>query len=212
MKHKTLTSRFFDMSRGGFARLFLLLLLPCLSVIGVKADSNGGVKFNSGVRYSQWAINSRLYDFRGNQKAYGFAKWNSNTESLEEYANKKNMKLDYVAGLVGKATLEASDYYVDFDWAKPWFKSAQAYATNYYYSAQDQTKMTLDNMNAAKMAFHIINNNKWGEDAAKITAKKAIEDIITDLKYYNENYVIGGTKSNVKEATANDVQKTMFGG
>lgn len=215
MKHKTLTFRFLDMSRGGFARLFLLLLLPCLSVIGVKAaDSDGGVKvtFNSGVRYSQWAINSRLYDFRGNQKAYGFAKWNSNTESLGEYANKANMKLDYVAGLVGKATLEASDYYVDFDWAKPWFKSAQAYATKYYYSAQDQNKMTLDNMNAAKMAFHIINNSKWSEDAAKTTAKNAIEAIITDLKYYNENYVIGGTKSNVKEAKANDVQKKMLGG
>lgn len=210
MKHETLTFRFLDMSRGGFARLFLLLLLPCLSVIGVKADSNGGVKFNSGVRYSQWAINSRLYDFRGNQKAYGFKKWNSETGSLGGYAN--NMKLDYVAGLVGKATLEASDYYVDFDWAKPWFKSAQAYATDYYYSAQDQDKMTLDNMNAAKMAFHIINNSKWGEETAKNTAKSAIEAIITDLKYYNENYVIGGTKSNVKEATANDVQKTMLGG
>lgn len=212
MKHKTLTFRFLDMSRGGFARLFLLLLLPCLSVIGVKADSNGGVKFNSGVRYSQWAINSRLYDFYGNQKAYGFAKWNSNTESLEEYANKTNMKLDYVAGLVGKATLETSDYYVDFDWAKPWFKSAQAYATDYKYSAQEKAKMTLDNMNAAKMAFHIINNSKWGEDKAKTTAKNAIEAIITDLRYYNEHYVIGGTKSNVKEATANDVQKKMLGG
>lgn len=213
MKHKTLTFRFLDMSRGGFARLFLLLLLPCLSVIGVKAaDNDGGVKFNSGVRYSQWAINSRLYDFRGNQKAYGFAKWNSNTESLGEYANKANMKLDYVAGLVGKATLEASDYYLDFDWAKPWFKSAQAYATKYYYSAQDQEKMTLDNMNAAKMAFHIINNSKWGEDAAKTKAKNAIEAIITDLRYYNEYYAIGGTKSNVKEATSNDVQKKMLGG
>lgn len=215
MKHETLTFRFLDMSRGGVARLFLLLLLPCLSVIGVKAaDSNGGVKvtFNPAVRYSQWAINSRLYDFRGNQKAYGFKKWNSGTESLEEYANKKNMKLDYVAGLVGKATLEASDYYVDFDWAKPWFKSAQAYATDYPYSAPDKTKITLDNMNAAKMAFHIINNSKWGEETAKTTAKSAIEAIITDLKYYNEYNVIGGTNSEVKEATANDVQKKMLGG
>ena len=213
MKHETLTFRFLDMSRGGFARLFLLLLLPCLSVIGVKAaDNDGGVKFNSAVRYSQWAINSRLYDFRGNQKAYGFAKWNSNTESLGEYANKANMKLDYVAGLVGKATLEVSDYYVDFDWAKPWFKSAQAYATNYNYSAQEKAKMTLDNMNAAKMAFHIINNSKWGEETAKTTAKSAIEAIITDLKYYNEYNVIGGTKSEVKKATANDVQKKMLGG
>lgn len=213
MKHKTQTFRFVDMSRGGFARLFLLLLLSCLSIIGVKAaDSNGGVKFNSGVRYSQWAINSRLYDFYGNQKAYGFAKWNSGTESLEEYANKTNMKLDYVAGLVGKATLEASDYYVDFDWAKPWFKSAQAYATDYKYSTQEKAEMTLDNMNAAKMAFHIINNSKWGEDKAKTKAKNAIEAIITDLRYYNENYVIGGTESKVKEATANDVQKKMLDG
>lgn len=172
----------------------------------------GGVTFNSDVRYSQWAINSRLHDFYGNQKAYGFKKWNSETGLLEEYANKTNMKLDYVAGLVGKATLEASDYYVDFDWAKPWFKSAQAYATDYNYSAQNQEKMTLDNMNAAKMAFHIINNSKWGEDAAKTKAKNAIEAIITDLRYYNEYYAIGGIKSKVKDATADDVQKKMLGG
>ena len=199
---------------GGFTYLYLSLMLLCFCAIGAKAaaDTDKSVKFNSGVRYSQWAINSRLYDFRGNQKAYGFKKWNSNTESLGEYANKANMKLDYVAGLVGKATLEASDYYVDFDWAKPWFKSAQAYANDYNYSAQNQDKMTLDNMNAAKMAFHIIKNDKWGEDAAKTTAKNAIEAIITDLKYYNENNVIGGTNSNVKEATANDVQKKMLGG
>lgn len=57
----------------------------------------------------------------------------------------------------------------------------------------------------------IINNSKWGEDAAKTKAKNAIEAIITDLRYYNEYYAIGGTKSNVKEA-ANDVQKSMFGG
>lgn len=202
------------MGGGGFTYLYLSLMLLCFSAIGVKAaeDTNKSVKFNPDVRYSQWAINSRLYDFRGNQKAYGFAKWNSETGSLEKYANETNMKLDYVAGLVGKATLEASDYYVAFDWAKPWFKSAQAYATDYQYSAQEQTKMTLDNMNAAKMAFHIINNSKWGEDAAKTKAKNAIEAIITDLKYYNENYVIGGTISKVKEATANDVQKKMLGG
>ena len=213
MRHLTRMSRNLSRWGSGFTYLYLSLMLLCFCAIGVKAaDTNGSVKFNSGVRYSQWAINSRLHDFYGNQKAYGFAKWNSGTESLEEYANKTNMKLDYVAGLVGKATLETSDYYVDFDWAKPWFKSAQAYATDYNYSAQDPAKMTLDNMNAAKMAFHIINNKKWGEDKAKTTAKNAIEAIITDLRYYNENYVIGGTKSNVKEATANDVQKKMLGG
>ena len=93
MKHKTLTFRFLDMSRGGFARLFLLLLLPCLSVIGVKADSNGGVKFNSAVRYSQWAINSRLHDFYGNQKKFGFDYYDNNgnkttTENIFSYTFK----------------------------------------------------------------------------------------------------------------------------
>lgn len=79
MKHETRTFRFLDMSRGGFTRLFLLLLLPCLSVIGVKAaDSNGGVKFNPDVRYSQWAINSRLHDFYGNQKKFGFDYYDNN--------------------------------------------------------------------------------------------------------------------------------------
>lgn len=193
-------------------------LLRCLPLVGMlfatssvnAADSPGEVKFNPGVRYSQWAINSRLYDFRGNQKAYGFAPWDA-TKGKGDYANKSNMKNDYVAGLVGKATLEASDYYSSFDWAKPWFKSAEAYATDYTYSAQDQAKMTLDNMNAAKMALHIVNNN-WASDNAKTTASAAINAIINDLKYYNENYVIGGTYSEVNGETANDVQKKMLGG
>ena len=192
-------------------------LLRCLPLVGmlfatssVNAAGSPGVTFNKDVRYSQWAINSRLYDFRGNQKAYGFAPWDA-TSGKGNYANKSNMKIDYVAGLVGKATLEASDYYSSFDWAKPWFKSAEAYATDYKYSAQDQAKMTLDNMNAAKMALHIV-NNKWASADAKTTASAAINAIIKDLKYYNENYVIGGTKSNVKEASANDVQKKMLGG
>lgn len=193
-------------------------LLRCLPLVGMlfatssvnAADSPGGVTFNKDVRYSQWAINSRLYDFRGNQKAYGFAPWDA-TNGKGNYAYEGNMKNDYVAGLVGKATLEASDYYSSFDWAKPWFKSAEAYATDYKYLAQAKDEMTLDNMNAAKMALHIVNNN-WASADAKTTATAAINAIITDLKYYNENYVIGGTKSNVKEASANDVQKKMLGG
>lgn len=193
-------------------------LLRCLPLIGmlfatssVNAADSPGVKFNSDVRYSQWAINSRLYDFRGNQKKFGFAKWDASTQKLGIYDNWGTPKNDYVAGLVGKATLEASDYYSSFDWAKPWFKSAEAYATDYKYLAQAKDEMTLDNMNAAKMALHIVNNN-WASADAKTTATAAINAIITDLKYYNENYVIGGTKSNVKEASANDVQKKMLGG
>lgn len=160
MKHKTLTFRFLDMSRGGFARLFLLPLLPCLSVIGVKAaDSNGGVKvtFNPAVRYSQWAINSRLYDFKANTKAFGFAKYNSKDGNLSERNNKEIDKLDYVPGLVAKATIEAADYYQGFDWSKPWFLSVKEYGDAYSNSVPNGGG-SLDDLNAVKLYIGLFNN------------------------------------------------------
>ena len=158
MKHKTQTFRFVDMSRGGFARLFLLLLLSCLSIIGVKAaDSDGGVKFNSGVRYSQWAINSRLYDFKANTKAFGFAKYNSKGGNLSERNNKEIDKLDYVPGLVAKATIEAADYYQGFDWSKPWFLSVKEYGDAYSNSVPNGGG-SLDDLNAVKLYIGLFNN------------------------------------------------------
>ena len=218
MKHETLTFRFLDMSRGGFARLFLLLLLPCLSVIGVKAaDSNGGVKvkFNSGVRYSQWAINSRLHDFYGNQKKFGFDYYNNNgnkTTTVTWYkldgTTKVDRTFDYVAGLVGKASLEAADFYQDFDWSKPWFYAAQGYAT---YTPYANLSMTLDNMNAAKMYFPILAGKLKSQEATTV-ANTAINAVIRHMKTYNSTYVIGSGKSALNSTNANDVQKTMFGG
>lgn len=218
MKHKTLTFRFLDMSRGGFARLFLLLLLPCLSVIGVKAaDSNGGVKvtFNPAVRYSQWAINSRLHDFYGNQKKFGFDYYDNNgnkTGTVTWYkldgTTKVTRSFDYVAGLVGKASLEAADFYENFDWSKPWFYAAQGYATGTPYANTDRT---LDNMNAAKMYFPIL-AGKLKSDAATKAANTAIAAVIKDMSTYNSTYVIGSGKSALNNDNANEVQKTMFGG
>lgn len=216
MKHKTLTFRFLDMSRGGFARLFLLLLLPCLSVIGVKAaDSNGGVKFNSAVRYSQWAINSRLHDFYGNQKKFGFDYYDNNGTPTKEVIWYKldgktevDRTFDYVAGLVGKASLEAADFYQDFDWSKPWFYAAQGYATGTAYA---NSSMTLDNMNAAKMYFPIL-AGKLKSQKATTVANTAINAVIEHMKTYNSTYVIGKEKSALDNTNANDVQKSMFGG
>lgn len=215
MKHKTLTFRFLDMSRGGFARLFLLLLLPCLSVIGVKAaDSNGGVKFNSAVRYSQWAINSRLHDFYGNQKKFGFDYYDNNGKKKTTVTWYKldgktvERSFDYVAGLVGKASLEAADFYQDFDWSKPWFYAAQGYATDTPYTNSD---MTLDNMNAAKMYFPIL-AGKLKSDAATNVANTAITAVIKDMKTYNTTYVIGRGNSALNNTNTNDVQKSMFDG
>ena len=198
MKHKTLTFRFLDMSRGGFARLFLLLLLPCLSV-----------------RYSQWAINSRLHDFYGNQKKFGFDYYDNNGKKATTVTWYKldgktevTRTFDYVAGLVGKASLEAADFYQDFDWSKPWFYAAQGYATGIPYA---NTSMTLDNMNAAKMYFPIL-AGKLKSDAATKIANTAISDVIAHMKTYNSTYVIGSGKSALNSSNANDAQKAMFGG
>ena len=216
MKHKTLTFRFLDMSRGGFARLFLLLLLPCLSVIGVKAaNNNGGVTFNSGVRYSQWAINSRLHDFYGNQKKFGFDYYDNNgtpTKGVTWYKldgkTEVTRTFDYVAGLVGKASLEAADFYENFDWSKPWFYAVQGYAIGTPYA---NSSMTLDNMNAAKMYFPILAGKLKSQEATTV-ANTAINAVIEHMKTYNSTYVIGSGKNALNSTNANDVQKTMFGG
>ena len=184
MKHKTLTFRFLDMSRGGFARLFLLLLLPCLSVIGVKAaDNDGGVKFNSAVRYSQWAINSRLYDFKANTKAFGFAKYNSKGGNLSERNNKEIDKLDYVPGLVAKATIEAADYYQGFDWSKPWFLSVKEYGDTYSNSVPNGGG-SLDDLNAVKLYIGLYNNTNATE-TDKSNYKNAISRAQKGLQAHN---------------------------
>lgn len=155
MKHETLTFRFLDMSRGGFARLFLLLLLPCLSVIGVKAaDNDGGVKFNSGVRYSQWAINSRATSFNANTTKCGMAKITNGKVEKESFGK---TSLDYVPGLVAKSMIEAADYYQSFDWSKPWFLSVKEYGDKYYGSVE-KTGGSLDNLNAVKLYIGLYNN------------------------------------------------------
>lgn len=192
MKHETLTFRFLDMSRGGFARLFLLLLLPCLSVIGVKAaDSNGGVKFNSAVRYSQWAINSRANDFYANTTSFGLATYNADG-SPNKKRNDTKKKLDYVPGLVAKSMIEAANYYQGFDWSKPWFLSVKEYGDTYSNSVPTGGG-SLDDLNAVKLYIGLYNNTN-ATDADKSNYKTAISLAQTGLKVHNEsNSILAGT-------------------
>ncbi len=192
MKHKTLTFRFLDMSRSGFARLFLLLLLPCLSVIGVKAaDSNGGVKFNSGVRYSQWAINSRANDFYANTTSFGLATYNADG-SPNKKRNDTKKKLDYVPGLVAKSMIEAADYYQDFDWSKPWFLSVKEYGDAYSNSVP-YGGGSLDDLNAVKLYIGLFNNINATE-TDKNNAKTAIGLAQAGLVAHNKsNSIQSGT-------------------
>lgn len=219
MKHKTLTFRFLDISRGGFARLFLLLLLPCLSVIGVKAaNSDGGVKvtFNPAVRYSQWAINSRLYDFKESTNNCGFdlydkdGKLTKAAATWKKYDTGLTKRFHYVPGLVAKAILESADFYKEFDWSKPWFYSAQAYAQEVTYN-NNTSAPTLDAMNAVKMYFPILSSSLKSSNI-ETKANTAISKLATDLKNYNDNFSIGGKNSSLKETDANDTQKGMLGG
>ena len=186
MKHETLTFRFLDMSRGGFARLFLLLLLPCLSVIGVKAaDNDGGVKFNSGVRYSQWAINSRATSFNANTTKCGMAKI---TDGKVAEASFGKTSLDYVPGLVAKSMIEAADYYQDFTWSNPWFLSVKEYGDKYYNSVPTGGG-SLDDLNAVKLYIGLYNNAN-ATDADKSNYKKAIGLAQTGLETHNTKYAI----------------------
>lgn len=188
MKHKTLTFRFLDMSRGGFARLFLLLLLPCLSVIGVKAaDSNGGVKFNSGVRYSQWAINSRANDFYANTTSFGLATYNADG-SPNKKRNDTKKKLDYVPGLVAKSMIEAANYYQGFDWSKPWFLSVKEYGDTYSNSVPTGGG-SLDDLNAVKLYIGLYNNANAIE-TDKSNYKTAISLAQKGLETHNTKYAI----------------------
>ena len=216
MRHLTRMSRNLSRWGGGFTYLYLSLMLLCFCVIGVKAaDTNGSVKFNSGVRYSQWAINSRLHDFYGNQKKFGFDYYDNNGTPTTKPVTwckldgtQVDRSFDYVAGLVGKASLEAADFYENFDWSKPWFYAAQGYATGTPYA---NTNMTLDNMNAAKMYFPILAGKLKSQEATTV-AEKAIAQVIKDMNTYNTTYIIGHENNALNSTNANDVQKTMFGG
>lgn len=176
----------------------------------------GGVKFNSGVRYSQWAINSRLYDFKESTNNCGFDLYDKDGKltkvaaTWKKYDKGLTKRFHYVPGLVAKAILESADFYKGFDWSKPWFYSAQAYAQEVTYN-NNASEPTLDAMNAVKMYFSILSSSLKSSNI-ETKANTAISKLATDLKNYNDNFSIGGKNSSLKETDANDTQKGMLGG
>lgn len=198
---------------SGWILRIVPLFAMLFATLAAKAAGDG-VKFNPGVRYSQWAINSRLHDFYGNTKLFGFDVYDANNTKKSKVqwkngSNNINKSFDYVAGLVAKATLEAADYYAGFDWSKPWFYSAQAFAAEVTYS--NDSKPTLDAMNAVKMYFPILSSSLKSDNVVK-KANTALTNLAKDMKNYNTVYSIGGSKSSLNESNASDAQKQMFGG
>ena len=175
---------------GGFTYLYLSLMLLCFCAIGVKAtDINGSVKFNSGVRYSQWAINSRAHDFYANTTQCGMATIKDGKVSKSSFGKST---LDYVPGLVAKSMIEATDYYQNVDWSKPWFLSVKEYGDKYYGSVEN-TGGSLDNLNAVKLYIGLFNNINATE-TDKSNAKTAIGSAQAGLVAHNKsNSIQAGT-------------------
>ena len=175
---------------SGFTYLYLSLMLLCFCAIGAKAvDTNGSVQFNPGVRYSQWAINSRAHDFYANTTKCGMATIKDGNVSESSFGKST---LDYVPGLVAKSMIEAADYYQGFDWSKPWFLSVKEYGDKYYGSVEDKGG-SLDNLNAVKLYIGLFNNINATE-TDKSNAKTAIGSAQAGLVAHNKsNSIQAGT-------------------
>ena len=167
-------------------------LLRCLPLVGmlfatssVNAADSPGVKFNSGVRYSQWAINSRSTSFNANTMQCGMATITNGSVSKESFGKSS---LDYVPGLVAKSMIEAADYYQDFDWSTPWFKSVKEYGDK-YYSKVPITGGSLDDLNAVKLYIGLYNNTN-ASSTDKTKYKSAIGLAQKGLVAHNNSYSI----------------------
>lgn len=170
---------------GWILRIVPLFAMLFATVAAKAAGDGDGVKFNPGVRYSQWAINSRLHDFYANSTAFGLAKYKADGTSVEIKRNDTKKKLDYVPGLVAKSMIEAADYYQDFDWSKPWFASVKEYGDAYYNSVPNGGG-SLDDLNAVKLYIGIY-NYKNASATDKENAQTAIGRATTGLIAHNKN-------------------------
>ena len=173
---------------GWILRIVPLFAMLFATVVAKAAGDGDGVKFNPGVRYSQWAINSRAHDFYANSTAFGLAKFDADGTSVEIKRNDTKKKLDYVPGLVAKSMIEAADYYQNFDWSKPWFASVKEYGDAYYNSVPNGGG-SLDDLNAVKLYIGIY-NYKNASETDKENAQTAIGRATEGLIAHNNSYSI----------------------
>ena len=185
-----------------------LRLIPALGLLFSAstlraADNTGGVTFNPDVRYSQWAINSRSTSFNANTTQCGMATITNGSVSKGSFGKSS---LDYVPGLVAKSMIEAADYYQDFDWSTPWFKSVEEYG-NKYYSKVPNTGGSLDDLNAVKLYIGLY-NNKNASEIYKKNYKTAISRAQAGLvEHNNANSIQPGT---LAEKAGNSVEGGWF--
>ena len=176
--------------------LTALLLVLCGNVAKAQQSYQS---FDASKNYTKILIDAKINDFAGNTKPMGFGSYDATSETITQPTwytamdkeSSRKLEMDYVAGLVAKACIEAADYYKDFTWSKPWFKLVENYAMNVTVPT---TGASLDDLNASKMYFALAELTKSGAKYENSTTyNKAITELkkaLTGLKAVNNNYSI----------------------
>lgn len=199
--------------------LLLLMAIVSFSTARAATDEWKDVKFNPDVRYSQWVLDSRLGDFYGNTKRMGFATFNQDLTTKSEFptwksgTSAKAVTMDYVAGLVAKAAVEAAILYQDYDWSKPWFKSVMSYADQNI--SVETGGGSLDNLNAAKMFFglYALANGNFSSIAGDMATKAQtqLQNAQKGLKAHNDECSFpSGTTLNGKDVSDGWFHKSNY--
>ena len=181
--------------------LTALLLVLCGNVAKAQSD----LTFKEGIRYSKWVIDSRMNDFYANTTHWGLAVYDeSGTKTKSRVDGKKtNNKpnMDYVVGLVAKSIIEASQYYSQFSWGKPFAKSWCLSVADYGNAALDNISTSggsLDDLNAVKLYLPLRELTKQGgtfeDNTTYSNTATALNKAITGLKAHNSSYRIKDEK------------------
>lgn len=189
---------------SAFVKALLSVMLLLVGNVAVKAQTEGSdFTFEEGRCYSKWVINSRIGKFNANTTKMGFATFDEKGTLKTARDDGKKTRLDYVPGLVAKGIIEATQYYNQYPWAKPWFLSIADFGKKWYQTLPGGGTPTteefegggsLDDINGFKLYITLYELAKDGGAFADANiqshAENAINNAIKGLKDHNTNYAI----------------------
>lgn len=198
----------FVTSTKRWCALTVLVTVGCITMAGSNHSSGtadqlppagSAIAFDATKRYSEWVINSRIADFKGNTTDMSFARY---TDDGTQLAAGKSTQLDYVPGLVAKGILEAIDYYKNNAAinVRAWYYAVQDYANNSIKPDGIQGKC-FDDLNAVKLYFKL-KELAWSNaipDAADagisneksiVVANTRFSEALASIKIANRDYAI----------------------
>lgn len=186
---------------------FISMLALCLSTSAFAGDYKD-VAYTEGTRYSELIITSRLSDFYANKKLMGLNVYDAQGQLVKGNAGGKDLKFDYVPGLVAKAVIEAAAYYSKEDFGRSCFYSVESYA-NTFADGVPTTGKSLDDLNATKMYATLVDLTKPGSGAfASIAQPNTYQNAFTAMNKATE----GLADANKNFAITESVSKVACGG